>query len=89
MRYSPVHPETGEGEDFAHAAANRSAALAQLGRHADCLRDVELAIAAGYPAASLHKLCIRRCKCLLQLGRIAESQAAFDDAVEAIDRLYS
>ena len=29
---------------------------------------------------------LRKCKCLLQLGRVVAAQKAFDEAVDAIDR---
>lgn len=35
---------------------------------------------------SLHKLYIRQCKCHLELGRIPAAQAAFDRAIDAIDK---
>ena len=60
MRYSPVHPTTHEGEDFATAAANRSAALMALGKFEECLEDVQLAIEAGYTSAASYKLFIRQ-----------------------------
>lgn len=60
MRYSPVHPTTHEGEDFATAAANRSAALMALGKFEECLEDVQLAIEAGYTSAAPYKLYIRQ-----------------------------
>ena len=60
MRYSPVHPTTHEGEDFAAAAANRSATLMALGKYEECLDDVQLAIEAGYAAAAAYKLYIRQ-----------------------------
>ena len=63
MRYSPVHPTTHEGEDFAAAAANRSAALMALGKFEECLEDVQLAIEAGYTAAAAYKLYIRQACC--------------------------
>jgi hypothetical protein len=34
----------------------------------------------------VHKLYIRQCRCLLELGRILEAQKAFDRAMDAIDR---
>ena len=34
----------------------------------------------------VHKLYIRQCRCLLELGRILEAQKAFDKAMDAIDR---
>jgi hypothetical protein len=40
MRYGPVHPSTLEGEDFAAAAANRSAALFQLEKYQECLQEL-------------------------------------------------
>ena len=60
MRYSPVHPTTHEGEDFAAAAATRSAALMALGKFEECLEDVQLAIEAGYTSAASYKLFIRQ-----------------------------
>ena len=60
MRYSPVHPTTHEGEDFAAAAANRSAALMALGKFEECLEDVQLAIEAGYTSTASYKLYIRQ-----------------------------
>ena len=60
MRYSPVHPTTHEGEDFAAAAANRSAALMALGKFEECLEDVQLAIEGGYSPAASYKLYIRQ-----------------------------
>ena len=60
MRYSEVDADSHEGEDFAHAAANRSAALYQLGQYEKCLQDIELALVAGYPNGTAYKLHIRR-----------------------------
>ena len=51
-----------------------------------CLSDIKLAIEAGYPTNMVYKLYIRQCKCLLELGHIADAQKAFDKAVDAIDR---
>ena len=51
-----------------------------------CLSDIKLAIEAGYPTNMVYKLYIRQCKCLLELGHIADAQTAFDKAVDAIDR---
>ena len=51
-----------------------------------CLTDIKLATEAGYPTNNVYKLYIRQCKCLLELGRIAEAQKAFDKAIDAIDR---
>ncbi|TRY68906.1 hypothetical protein TCAL_03792 [Tigriopus californicus] len=86
MRFGPVHELTLEGEDFAVAASNRSATFYQLRQFERCLDDIELALEAGYPTSLLYKLFIRQCKCLLELGKIGEAQAAFDKAVDAIDR---
>lgn len=86
MRFGPVHELTLEGEDFAVAASNRSATFYQLKQFERCLDDIELALEAGYPTSLLYKLYIRQCKCLLELGKIVEAQAAFDKAVDAIDR---
>ena len=86
MRYSPVHVANHEGEDFASCAANRSATFFALKKYEKCLQDIELSVESGYPPASVYKLHIRKCKCLLELGRIVEAQNAFDVAVDAIDR---
>ena len=86
MRYSPVHETSLEGEDFASCAANRSATFFTLKQYEKCLGDIDLAIESGYPASHVYKLHIRKCKCLLELGRIVEAQNAFDVAVDAIDR---
>ena len=48
--------------------------------------DIDLAVEAGYPTELVYKLYIRQCKCLLELGRIVDAQAAFDRAIDAIDR---
>ena len=48
--------------------------------------DIDLAVEAGYPTELIYKLYIRQCKCLLELGKISEAQAAFDRAIDAIDR---
>ena len=45
-----------------------------------------MALEAGYPANMVYKLYIRQCRCLLELGRIPEAQAAFDCSMDAIDR---
>ena len=37
-------------------------------------------------ASLVHKLYIRQCRCLLELGRILDAQKAFDRAMDAIDR---
>ncbi len=85
LRYSPVNAKD-EDNLAAAAAANRSAAFYQLGRYEKCLEDIELALELGYPRVTGYKLLIRKCKCLLELGRISAAQSAFDEAVDAIDR---
>ena len=64
----------------------RSASHFQLKQYPACLLDIDLAVEAGYPTDLVYKLYIRQCKCLLELGRIADAQAAFDRAIDAIDR---
>ncbi len=61
MRYAPVDPRTLQGEELALLAANRSAALFQLGRFRQCLEDTELALEAGYADGghATHKLYVR------------------------------
>ena len=51
-----------------------------------CLTDIALALEAGYPTNLVYKLYIRQCKCLLEQCKIQEAQAAFDRAIDAIDR---
>lgn len=75
MRFAPCNPVLLEGEALAWAAANRSAAFYQQGQHRQALEDIEIAIAAGYPTNTIYKLYIRRCKCELEMGRIAKAQA--------------
>lgn len=86
MKYSPVDCTLKEGEAMAIAVANRSASHFQLKEYAACLLDIDLAVEAGYPTELIYKLYIRQCKCLLELGKISEAQAAFDRAIDAIDR---
>ena len=64
----------------------RSASHFQLKEYSACMLDIDLAVEAGYPTELIYKLYIRQCKCLLELGRIADAQAAFDRAIDAIDR---
>ena len=64
----------------------RSASHFQLKEYSACLLDIDLAVEAGYPTELIYKLYIRQCKCLLELGKISEAQAAFDRAIDAIDR---
>lgn len=85
MRYAPCNPVLLEGEALALAAANRSAAFFQMKQYQQAIEDIEISVSAGYPANGLYKLYIRQCKCELELGRIIRAQAAFDQAVEAIE----
>ena len=65
---------------------HRSACHFQLKEYSACLLDIDLAVEAGYPTELIYKLYIRQCKCFLELGQIADAQAAFDRAIDAIDR---
>ncbi|CAB4055686.1 unnamed protein product [Lepeophtheirus salmonis] len=86
LKFSPVHPTLLHGEDMSVSAANRSAALYQLKKYEASVRDVDLALEAGYATEMAYKLYIRKCKCCLELGKISDAQNAFDKAIEAIER---
>jgi hypothetical protein len=73
----------GRGPTPAVCLANRSAALAALSQWADAVRDVDAAVAAGYPAAGRTRLLRRRALALAALGRSADARAAWAAAVQA------
>lgn len=64
-------------EPLALAYANRSAVLHDLGDWLHCLRDIELALKAGYPAHLQHKLYERRGNCWLRLGEKSQALQSF------------
>lgn len=64
-------------ELLALAYANRSAVLHDLGDWLHCLRDIDLALKAGYPAHLQHKLYERRGNCWLQLGEKNQALESF------------
>jgi len=70
---------TDEGrKDAALALANRSAVWLRLGKHAECLDDVEAAQIFGYPGNMLYKLVERQGKCLAAIGRMEEARVAYN-----------
>ena len=62
----------------------RSAAFFHLKQFHSCLVDIDNAIQAGFPAASLHKLLDRRGKCHLFLKHKHPAITAFEEAKQAL-----
>lgn len=67
-----------DGQDYALALANRSAALYHLEEYDDCVRDVRRALAANYPNEMAYKLYDREIKCLQKMGKISQAKSKFD-----------
>lgn len=67
-----------DGQDYALALANRSAALYHLEEYDDCVRDVRRALAANYPNEMAYKLYDREIKCLQKMGKISQAKLKFD-----------
>ncbi|XP_063239952.1 SET and MYND domain-containing protein 4-like [Bacillus rossius redtenbacheri] len=80
---SARHAEPGS-EELALAHSNRSAALLHLGQLQDCLRETELALAAGLPRRLHFKLHLRRAECLFRLGRFGRAGDAYSRARECL-----
>ncbi|CAB3226421.1 unnamed protein product [Arctia plantaginis] len=70
------------GPMYPLALANRSAALLKLKRFEECMADVTLAIAQGYPLEQQHKLLLRRADCHIELGSISKAKEAIAAATK-------
>lgn len=63
----------GASEELATCVANRSAALFHVGRHRECLCDIEYALTLGYPEKQKEKLIKRKLACQQELAKQAKS----------------
>ena len=54
-------------------------------KYKECLDDVSLAIASGYPADLHHKLYDRRGKCFLKEGKTKDAENAFEAVLKRLD----
>lgn len=76
----PLNSES-KGRDFSLGLANRSAALMRLGHLEASLKDVDLALASGYPRDLRYKLYDRKIKLAANLGK---NELAFNTRSEFI-----
>lgn len=76
----------GGSSELALAYGNRSATLLQMKLYAECLEDIDRAIASRYPDQLLYKLFDRKGRCLLELNRKEEAGAAFGELLKAVKR---
>ena len=74
-----------DGDCLAVAFANRSAVALRTGEYASCVRDVDRALGAGYPARLRYKLHERRARALLRLCRGGEAARSVDTATQCLD----
>ena len=87
LAYACPHCDDQDGKSHvALALANRSAALFHLKKYEDCLRDIEDALKAGYPADLQHKLYGRRGQCYQALKLNSEAKVAFEVAKGLLDK---
>eukprot|EP00095_Tigriopus_kingsejongensis_P005207 maker-scaffold408_size180710-snap-gene-0.32 protein:Tk05207 transcript:maker-scaffold408_size180710-snap-gene-0.32-mRNA-1 annotation:"hypothetical protein KGM_11275" len=77
---APCDTHSGEGEDLAISAANRSAVMYRQEKYGDC----ELAAESGYPQHLQYKLFQRHANCLCELFRFKEAQGLFERATNAL-----
>ena len=59
-----------DSDEFALSVANRSAAFFYLKKYKECLNDIDLAIAYGYPSKSRIKLIARKASCENELKKL-------------------
>lgn len=73
--------------EYVLALGNRSACLLQLKRYEECLRDIDIALARGYPSGLRYKLLDRRARALIETSRFVEAvdtlQSLLDEALPA------
>ncbi|XP_037299958.1 SET and MYND domain-containing protein 4 [Manduca sexta] len=67
-----------DGPMYPLALANRSAALLRMKRFQECLSDIKLALASGYPNEQRHKLLLRRADCHIELGQRTKALEALN-----------
>ncbi|XP_045458387.1 SET and MYND domain-containing protein 4-like [Melitaea cinxia] len=72
---------------YSLALANRSAALLRMKRFQECLSDITLAIANGYPTDQQHRLLLRRTDCHIELKQRSEARASLDAAIRHAESL--
>lgn len=65
--------------------ANRSAVLYHQQKYDEALKEIERAIANGYPQDMMYKLKERKARCLLAKKNLKEALQAFQDTVQALD----
>jgi len=70
---SETVPPTCANAEYVLALGNRSACLLQLKKYDECLRDIDLALARGYPTAMRYKLLDRRARALFEMNRFSEA----------------
>lgn len=74
-------------EELSIVYANRSAALFHLGLYNESLADMDVALSLGYPNHLLHKLLLRKLKCLKFLGSKDQVQTVFQELTDAVQLL--
>lgn len=67
-----------DGQDYALALANRSAALYHLEEYDNSVRDIRRALASKYPSEIAYKLYDREIKCLQKMGKVSQAKLKFD-----------
>lgn len=72
-------------EGWAYALANRSAALFRIRRYSHCLKDVDRALAALYPASLKFKLYERAGNAERELGRGDRARRNYDECLKHLD----
>jgi tetratricopeptide (TPR) repeat protein len=72
-------------KDVAILFANRSAVLYHLAQYDASLREIERAIASGYPRDIMYKLKERKARCLLAKKSLKEALNAFREDIQALD----
>jgi len=74
---APVNAKQ-EGRDLSIALANRSAVLFRLGYSSLAIRDIDMALEAGYPLELRFKVYERKYKCLLSQNKWSEAKLALE-----------